>query len=190
MNAIELYHQDGKSAGIYYCEKCRIVARTKEQAEECCSPRKCKCGTICEKGYFQCRPCIEKEREDREKARFEKAEKVTSWDGWVYCDGLGWNNNFSENLDSFLELCEYEECDIPEYVWACNKIHFCNFDIDNELQRISENSYEDFDYESFKGIEELKAAINHFNEINYNLVMYEPDYTKAVLIPKQSLANP
>ncbi len=34
MNAIKLYHQDGKPSGVFYCEKCRCVKRTEEEANE------------------------------------------------------------------------------------------------------------------------------------------------------------
>ncbi len=35
MNATELFHQDGKTANVFYCGKCRIVKRSKEEAETC-----------------------------------------------------------------------------------------------------------------------------------------------------------
>ena len=78
-NAIELYHADGKSAGVYYCEKCRRVSQKKEHAEKCCKPTKCRyCGKDSGgKDCLACPACERKNEAIREAARFEKAN------GWV-----------------------------------------------------------------------------------------------------------
>lgn len=186
MNAIELYHQDGKSAGIFYCSSCRHVKRTEGEANECCTPTKCRyCGK--ESGrqhYLACESCDRANQAKKEEERFEKARKLTEWDGWVYLDGTG-NNGYSESISDFWDNWEsdHDEADEkPAYVWACKENHFAVVDISYITDRIDDDAYEDFNTDGLKGLEELKAAIEKFNEANKDVVSYEPDYGIAILL--------
>ncbi len=186
MDSIELFHQDGKSSKIFYCSKCRIVWPDKEKADRCCEPTKCQyCGK--ESGrqhYLACGPCDRANEIKRETARFEKAEKLVKWDSWVYLDGVG-SDGFFESVSHFSEIweCDHDENEeIPDYVWACKKIPFAAVDFDRIIERICEEAYEDFDSDSLKGVDELKAAVEKFNEANKDIVSYEPDYSKAILL--------
>lgn len=38
MNATELFHSDGKTAGVWYCAECRVVHKDQPGAEQCCKP--------------------------------------------------------------------------------------------------------------------------------------------------------
>jgi hypothetical protein len=186
MNATELYHQDGKSAGVFYCTACRCVQRTKEEADQCCAPTKCRdCGQETgRKWYVTCAECDRKNRLKQEAERFEKAEKRTGWDGWVYREGTG-RDGFSESLSDFWENWENDHAagdEPPTYVWACTEHHFARADLDEITERIAENGYEDFDGDDLRGLVEFKAAIQRFNEANHDLVSYAPDYRVAVLL--------
>lgn len=177
MNATELFHADGKSAGIWYCAKCRVVARSREDAEQCCQPRKCECGSEVERGWICCNECRRKKDVARERERFEKAEKLTEWDGWVFCGGIG-SDGFSESLEDFYDNWADEHDgggELPEYVWACKENHLVHADI----------AIENFDLNELDGLPELKAAINTFVGLNKDKISYEPDYTKAVLTSKK-----
>lgn len=185
MNATELFHQDGKSAEIFYCGQCRIVARSKELAELCCAKRKCqRCGGEAPSGWLICDACRKLKEVEEEKERFEKAEKITKWDGWVFSEGHGYQDGYFESLSEFLDWCQDEE--IPEsevtYVWACKSNQFVNADVSDITERICDNAYEDFEPDCLNGLEELKAALEKFNEANACQLAYNPDYTKAVLI--------
>lgn len=188
MNAIELYHQDGKSTGVFYCTQCRCVKRTKEEADKCCEPTKCQyCGK--ESGrqhYLACESCDRANQAKKEADRFEKAEKKTEWGGWVYLEGTG-RDGYSESLSDFWDNWEsdHDEGDEkPAYVWACKKNHFAVADVSDITERIADNGYEDFDADDLNGLEELKAAIEKFNEANKDVVSYEPDYGVAILLNK------
>lgn len=189
MNAKELYHADGTATGIFYCAQCRIVARSQHLAEECCKARVCpSCGGEVEPKSFynKCDPCIRREREDRELEKLHKAEKVTQWDGWVYRDGFGsmagGGEGFAEDIASMLEWCDEEGCEYPDYVWTCAAIPFAQVSINDILERIVENGYEDFNCDDLEGVKALEAAIEIFNEANKAVVKYEPDYTRAVIV--------
>ena len=78
MNAQELYLQSGKATGVFYCESCRGVHTSRESADNCSAPRKCACGTVIPRPYhLLCDSCETAKLEARERAAFEKAEKVT-----------------------------------------------------------------------------------------------------------------
>jgi hypothetical protein len=78
---------------------------------------------------------------------------------------------------------DHEETDEkPKYVWACRENHFALADVRDITDRIADEAYEDFDLNDLKGLEELKAAIDKFNEANRDVVSYEPDYSTAILL--------
>jgi hypothetical protein len=186
MNAIELFHQDGKSAKVFYCEKCRIVAPTQDQAEQCCRPYKCDmCGGDTEKHYTRCQACRDKVDAQREHERFEKAEKITEWGDPVFSDSVnGPRDGFFVSIDEMFDFCADDEINPPDYVWASKTNHFANTSINSIIEDIDCNGHEDFDPECLKGVDELKKAIEIFNAANEHICSYEPDYTKAILIQK------
>ena len=186
MNAIELYLEHGKSAGIFYCEKCRQVAGSQVLAEQCCQNYLCsKCGKdVGSRSWLVCDACRAADETAKERERFEKAEKLTAWDGWVYLEGTG-NNGYSESLSDFYDRwadANGEDADLPEYVWACKSEQFVTVDFDGIMENIEENGYEDFDSRTLNGLEELKAAIKQFEAANAGVLSYSPDFTKAILI--------
>ena len=76
MNAQELFLGDGRSAGVWYCGDCRIVARAQDDAQRCCAPRLCECGvelTGSDKHYTRCSACRYAEQERRDLAQFNAA---------------------------------------------------------------------------------------------------------------------
>lgn len=185
MNAIELFHQDGKPAQVWYCGKCRNVAASQILTEKCCKPNICDCGKECEKQYYTI--CDDREklkREQRTLDRFNSAEKIDKWDGWVYSDGHGYNDGYASTIEEIIDYCKDGGIDIPDYVWTCTEHRFAHICLDNILQNIEENGYEDFSAENLKGVKDLKIAIDNFNNINYDIISYEPNYKKALIINK------
>lgn len=183
MNAIKLYHQDGKPSGVFYCEKCRCVKRTEEEANECCQPYICKhCGKETGRNYWTiCHECEALRDAQQEADRFQKAQKLTEWNSWVY-DGA----EYYESVEHYLET--RDDLPIPAYVWACKENHFAIADVSDITDRIEENGYEDFDADDLKGMDDLKAAIEKFNEANKDVVSYEPDYGIAILLNEKGQA--
>lgn len=188
MNAIELFHADGKPAKIFYCEKCRIVKRTKEEADQCCAP--VKCATCGNEGVRQfhtiCDACEEKKRAAREEERFTSAEKITEWDGPIYSDGYGFNEGYFANVEALEDWLSSRDVDDdntrPKYVWTCTKNQFCQLDYDRIIENATQEAYEDWDEGNIYGEQELKSAIAVFNEANKNHVSWEPNYKVALLL--------
>ena len=169
MNAKELYLKYEKSANIWYCSDCRIVAKSKEVADNCCKRNNCEyCGILVEEKYWTAhRECIDKNI-------IEKAEKLENWDGWVFYE----DKYYTTIRDLIEELEDIEEV-IPEYVFTCKTIPFHIIKIDDLLQEIEEASYEGI-ADNLCGFDTLSSAINDFNEDNKDLVSYLPDETKMV----------
>lgn len=191
MNATELFLKDGKSAGIFYCEKCRCVAGSQVLAEQCCKNYLCsKCGKdVGSRSWLVCDACRASEETANEREHFEKAEKLTAWDGWVYCNEGTGHEGFSESLSAFYDhwADDHDEGgSLPKYVWACKSHKFVTADFDDIMEHIEENGYEDFDSRTLSGLAELKAALKTFEDANAGVLSYSPDYTKAILLNESS----
>ena len=188
MKAIQLFHKDGRSASVWYCEKCLCVAATESVAESCCRPYKCReCGEETENRMLRCNSCRSKLDAAREMEKFAKSAKVTAWDGWIFVEGLGYRDGFFESVGDLHDFCGDDEIAIPQYAWTCTPTQFAFIDFSEIEQGICENNaYEDFDPGDLNGVDEIKKAIDAFNESNKELVSYSPDYSKSVLLSQWS----
>ena len=183
MNATELFHKDGRTAGVFYCEKCRRVKRTETEANKCCQPYTCStCGKECRQYWTICDACNEAKTEAVEVERFEKAEKVAEWSGWVYSDGLGFNNGYFDSVEELVNHCEDEAIDLPPYAWTCREMQFVSFDLGSITERFADEAHENWDPDQLKGTVEFEVAIETFITANKDQVSYSPDYKKAVLL--------
>lgn len=171
MKAQELFFDNGRSANVWYCSECRIVAKDKEVAENCCKRSNCKyCGKIVERLHWLAhQECIEKDK-------ITKAEKLDTWDGWVF-----YEDKYYTTADELIEELEDSGESVPEYIFICKTIPFPKIRIDDLLEKIGENSYDDV-IDRLIGVDVLSDAINIFNEDNNDLVSYLPDETKMVRI--------
>lgn len=185
MNSIELYTKEGKATGVWFCanEGCKLVYRTKDQADQCCGPRKCECGNEITRYYTKCGDCRIRYEATRELERFNTAEKVAraDYDGFVYYEGTG-NDGYHQCLEDFIDECESEGIALPHYVWSCTPIQFVHIAFDDVSSHIADHAYEDFDANQLNGMDELKAAFEAFNKANESNLSYEINFKKAVLI--------
>jgi hypothetical protein len=119
-----------------------------------------------------------------EASRFAKSEKVETWDGPVWADGCGNSDGFFTDMDDFLDWTHCREPGevVPPYVWACDKKPVVSLDINHILENATQEAYEDFSYSDLTGIKELEAAMTTFCEINKDVVVWVPNYKKAVLV--------
>jgi len=106
--------------------------------------------------------------------KIEKAEKLDTWDDWVY-----YNDKYYSNISELIEELQEDEEEIPEYVYVCKIIPFPKIQIDDLLEEIGENSYEGIEDDLHK-VDDLSESIDYFNEMNEHLVSYFPDETKMV----------
>lgn len=180
MNALQLFHRDGKPSKVWYCEKCKLTARDEASANQCCCPNICACGSECERYYTKCPTCISADSEAKEKARFEKAEKLTDYDGPVYQDGLP-NEGYLSDLGELYDVVDPEE--LPEYVWACTEQPVVSVSLDTLTDNMEMADGQSLD--DLEGVKEVEAALEIFNKANEKFVIWLPDYTRCILIEKE-----
>jgi hypothetical protein len=184
MSAIELFKADGTTAGIFYCSECKVVARTKEEADFCHGERLCACGKTIKRygSYKVCEECEHKEwvlkESKKEWDRFEKATKITEaeYTGDHVLDG----DEFYESVDEAID--RYEEGQEPEYVWACKTHGLPTVDLEDVTCNLLDNMWEDAGTSDLNGLEELEAALTEFNKANESIQLWEPDYSTAILV--------
>lgn len=187
MNATELHLADGRPAGIFFCQECRLVRRTRPEAENCCRPAVCACGaTIAEKYWITCPECRRAKEAQKAADRFAKARKITpaEVEGMIYCDHLGINNGYFHSVDELLEECELEDLPAPPYAWACIGTPIFRSDIfDSILEHAYDEAYEEWAYDG-AGAEDLQAAILRFVQANDEPGNYywNPDFSTAILL--------
>lgn len=170
---------------LYQCWKCNQYYHQRSIAEGCCTdefippgkkPHKCKCGTVLDYDiHTVCEKC-------REKNRYEKAEKVTEWGGWIFADGIGGNDGFFESVGDLIEYIEdYSEPgeEMPTYVYTCTKVSF-QVDIQNAIESASEN-FEELPWTLEEDLDELKETINEWNKAQ-KACSYTPNYKKVLLL--------
>jgi hypothetical protein len=164
----------------YVCGNCGLKHFSKEFVDRCCMPYNCSvCGTALDKYHMICEVCAEKER-------YEKATKTraSTYSGWVYWEGHGYNEGYFDNIESLKRYCNCHTKELlPYYVWACEKITHGLYGSD-----IIDNAYEEA-YEGAKDqlvmVDELEAFCERFNEANKDVVSYYPNYNVALILKEE-----
>lgn len=190
MTSFQLHKESGEPVNVWVCGECGKVGWNKDAAERCCAPHTCKtCGK--EEPMSECRECSDARYAQKERERFEKAEKVTTWDGWVFCDeGFGYQDGYFESVEDLLDYLSDQNADFeeplltPEYCWTCEPRQFVAVDAEDIYERIEndEAAYEEFERGSLNGTDELEAALRAFEKANESIVSYHPDYSKALIL--------
>jgi len=153
----------------FKCLNCNKVYLKEDIAKDCCAPKFCQsCGKQLNNYMLKCDSCIEKQR-------FEKAEKLNEWEGKVYH-----NDEYYDSVEEFIESCEDNENEIPEYIYVAEprKWKGLNIDLDSQL----EDEYEDA-IENIVEITELEEFLKKWNE-KQNIISFVPNFKKVVMIKK------
>jgi len=175
----------------YACGECGEVVGSvrihgdgaeKVAATHCTMPTCNRCGKPRDKrGYLNCEECRAILDEEKERAQFEKAEKVPSnkYSGPVYWeDGVGaGHDGFFEDLDDLDDWCEQEEHALPPYVWACDE-HHPSLDVDQLCEQALDDTYDGCELDA---VEELTAAVEAWNA-KQTARIWEPDFRRAVVL--------
>jgi hypothetical protein len=187
MNVIELFLKDGRSADVWACGQCRTVAKTAITAETCCKPKLCACGKELKPHYIVCDGCHDAQLAERERERFERAEKVTEWNGPVFLADRGDRDGYFTDVDDFEDWWaenkeENPEEERPKYVWTCDAVPMVRADVGDMTERIEfPDGWDDSD---LKGREEFAKACDAFNEANKELKLWEPNSKRALVLGK------
>jgi len=142
------------------CGKCGIVwgIGFRDAAEECCD-YKCKyCGVKIEGGWTACKLCRDKKDAKREKAAFDKADKVNYQDypgEYLYSEAFHSNDGYVPSDDILYEIEDIDQECRPTYAWACEPMHLkidAQEILENELQEFHEDA---IDYCDIDGLQKL-----------------------------------
>ncbi len=207
MNPVELHLPDGKPSGVWMCQCGRIyadgmysisglsrgaaVGAGREAAERCCQPHVCRYCTlpvVDESGYREHQVCRNAEYRKRAAERLAKAEKLESYDGWLYLDGA---NKYFQDMGAVLDYLECDDeddpQDWPEFAYCCKEVPFEGPSPGDIYESLTEELYDEAS-EDLQGCAEFEAACKVFTEANQHLLSYEPDYNHAVRIPRREKA--
>lgn len=189
MNPIELFTAQGKSTGAWLCSSCRTLyggtrdgERGLERAAQCCVCRYCSLPVTDQRdNRWRHDACKEADYQKRRLAQRERAQKLETWGGWVYH-----GDRFFESLE---DLVDHLDCwgtepeDWPAFVYVCKEVPFPGLRLHRAVESLCEDLFDDA-YDHLVGLEKLWAAEKEFNAANAHLVSYEPDYTRAVKVPR------
>ena len=203
---------DAEKKTFWCCSKCGSLNSSEAAAEACCGPKPCeRCGVgELYNPYTVCKNCLDLIDQERERVRFEKAEKVpeAQWDGPVFSEDCcsedeGYARSTDEMMqsvvDSFGELSfeDTEEAQkargdqesefdwacrfIPEYVWACDVL-LPHIDAENVIERLCEDAHEGA-YDSIVGYADLQKVLDEWCA-RQTFASWDCNYKKAVVIDR------
>ena len=190
--AIELFHADGKPSGIWYCSECRTVHTNQRTAQSCHGVTSCDgCGKELGKRqpYYRthCHECDR--RIWREKQAAEEFQKYTAAVKIKASDYTGpqvfFNDHYYETVEDAIDGCDAP----PEYIWSAKDIGLNKATIEDCVDRILEEAWEDADIDDLNGTEQLQNAIDAFNEANSSISVYMVDYNEAIVLDDDVLAE-
>lgn len=176
-NPRELFHDDGRSAGVWYCDNCRCVAKTLDGAEACCVCRRC--GRV-EEHITICRACSDTEMSQRgrehDDKRLARARRYTTAD---YPSDAVFSTNEGETLfyelGDFLDHCR--DLGRPEPAWICRHAT-PQLDVERVMEDFGENLELRSDISAADVVEDydgLVAALRAWNEKQKPSIYYPGD---------------
>lgn len=189
MTAYQLYHHDGREAGVWVCATCNLIFSArhggKDEAEACCV---CKyCGEPAPRDDNNCyskmhKACWTEHLKAAHAKRLESAEEVEAHDGWVYAEGWGPQDGYfasAEEAEDYIWDTHEDGCELPQWAFCCTSSPPPKLDIEDVAQRWEDNGYEGIG-DDLSGVKELQKALDKFWEQNKHLVSWTPDYSRKV----------
>lgn len=180
-------HGSGDSM-VYYTEEERDELARKT-AEECCQEAKCgRCDVGLgrknkEGGWMICQACIDKSEEEKRRAVFEKAGKVTVLDGNMLYDEFA--GRWYRELEDVYECCEWEEVPLPAYVWLSQPVRFSadvsGYLIDQIYDQMGENASDQI---SIADWAELDDMVDRWLQPRLGDA-YDVDYKRCLVLAEQ-----
>jgi hypothetical protein len=176
--ALELVIKGSGAVVAYACSRCGRMSSMRDLAEMCCEPDICECGRTCKKPWTACDSCREEERQEKERKKFEEAEKIPweRYEGPVYFD----DEHYSD-VEEMADCLACADIELPEYVWACTKSRLSlNADdiIYNELEA---QEFHEGAFDQVVNIKELQAAMDEWLK-QQDLESWFVDETRAILL--------
>ena len=175
----ELYTKiDGGEVKISHhaCGICHIPYATYEIAKKCCMPYYCDtCGIQTKKYHLRCCDCSRK-------LKFEEAETITETSKLVADeDGDNFFGDIGEALDYYYDIFEADPESVPEYLFICEVDKWEGLDIEQALERSTDEYCVDGEPPTLKDVQELVDFVEKWNE-KQNVEVYSPSYKQKINI--------
>jgi len=180
----------GRCGGIGYLinKECGYIDRcaecygtgSKSVCEICGQPK----WGMCENR--ECRAEIDKRNEQRlfDKAiKCEMEETPIAFIEMLYSESYGYEGFFPD-IEDLLEYCKNEEIDIPEYVWATQKVKL-SLDAYGILENACEELHEDA-FSNLTDIEGLQKLLDKWVDTQGGQSTYYPYYKYAIKIHEEA----
>lgn len=138
----------------------------------------------------ECLPCWRERMDAEDLEAFQKAKRITEYEGPLYVERIGDDDGdggfYFRDLSHLVDYYISAGLPLPGYAWTCIARPSCFLDLDDILEQASEGAHEDFcaDFD-LTGTEELRKAIEAFNELNASEVTWEPDSSVAFILPEE-----
>ena len=114
-------------------------------------------------------------------AHYEKAKRLLpeQYEGWIYAEGLGYNEGYFESVDTLIEYCEDEGIDVPDWVYCCEETSH-TLDIDSAIDSMLDEAFEGA-RDHLKDEKELYDFVDKWNA-KQSIISYYPDYKRVVVL--------
>lgn len=169
---------------FWACGACGAVHASDEMARECCAPRVCElCGGEVERRYrTMCCPCSARERERRDRERWEKATKVlaSEYEGAVYDED---HDRWHSDVGEWEEWCDAEGV-APGRAYACINVH-PSLDVESLLEGVLDQAPEEFGELDIEDVENLRAFVAAWNA-RQDRCWWETDHRRAIVLGDRS----
>lgn len=178
MDAFELHTPQGKPTGIFACYKCRLVRKDRKDAEQCCLPRICECGTIVQpRAFLKCSQCRQKESARRYEERWAKAIKISidKYDGPIYDDE---HDQFFSDADALYTMMQDEDY-VPGHLYPCHEISLRIYASDVVYHAL-EDHHSEADVPHHE-IERLQDVLDAWTA-SQSVASWEPDHTRGLYL--------
>jgi hypothetical protein len=186
-----------ESAGVtqvmgWSCVHCgHFWGQDERMARYCCATTfPCECGKArYDKGYTACKECSRTRREQADREALEKAEIVENYEGWVYCEALeSHNNGYFRSAEELALYCHEFDESMPGFAFCCDEDSF-SLDLDRALENECDDHHEDM-RDHLRGVDELQAAVDEFNNLNSKQITYNADMRRKVRIVPLPICDP
>lgn len=193
MNAYYLHKPDGTKTEVSACGICGQIAGKGnfDISQKCCTCYEC--GAILgpeEKSTraLYHRDCENKRHAVIEMKRLEKAELVTDYSGPVYCEGVpggSFGDGYFSDIGELEDMLNDAPDDTgrPEFAYCCTSSSAAHLSTDSILESATEEAFEDA-IDSLSGVDELRAAVDAFNEANKDVLSWDWDMKRKVAVPR------
>jgi hypothetical protein len=191
----QLYSIHGEDAGIWWCERCRLIRYSEEDALTCCGPRRCKkCDTQYKDRAYHCDRCWREEETRKAAARWAKATPVPfeQYEGDVFyveeVDGSTFGHHEGW-FYGFEELCDYlDDWRFDNQGEDLPTIHIFGaaaFKTVLDAERFVENATEEMHEDALaeiptSAIEEMQTWLDGWAE-RHSPTSYNPDYSVKIV---------